>query len=403
MLPTLAWKNVWRSKKRSLIIVLAISFGLWGGLLAGAIMTGWGESMVETAINRDLGHVQLHHPEFSVSRDVSKVIEDGEAVLSQIRAMPGVAAASGRTLTDGMAASANATFGVSIVGVEPSVEKTVTDIHELIVDGIYLSDGEKNRIVIGKKLADRLHLKLKSKVVLSFQALDDSLVYGAFRVVGIYKSASSLFDQSHVFVRQTDLQRLLAAPSAIHEIVVLANSSRQAAGLVDSLKAALPGLSIQSWKALSPEIAVTAAAMESWSYVFVGIILMALVFGITNTMLMAVMERVQELGILIAVGMKRRKVFLMILLETLMLSFTGGICGMLLGGGTISVLTRTGIDCSAFASSLESFGAATMLYPSLPAGMYAGLVAMIVAAAAIAAALPAMKAVRLDPANAIRS
>lgn len=403
MLPVLAWKNVWRSKKRSLIIVLAISFGLWGGLLAGAIMVGWGESMVETAIDRDLGHIQLHRLNFLKTREVTDTIEDGMAVLARLRSMPGVKAASGRTLIDGMAASPTATFGVSIQGIEPSVESSVTDIHERIVAGGYFSDNGKNRIVVGEKLAARLKLKLNSKVVLSFQAMDGSLVYGAFRVNGIFKSESSLFDESHVFVRQADLLRLCASPPVVHEIVVRASSSSRMPELEAALTSAWPGLSVQSWKTLSPEIAVTAAAMEGWSYVFVGIILVALVFGITNTMLMAVMERVQELGILIAVGMKRIKVFYMILLETLMLSFSGGVCGMVLGAGTIAVLSRTGIDFSAFASSLESFGAATVLYPFLPTGMYAALVGMIIAAAAIAATLPAMKAVRLEPAKAIRT
>lgn len=402
MLPALAWKNVWRSKKRSLIIIAAISFGLWGGLLAGAVMTGWGESMVETAINRDLGHIQLHHPDYSKTRDASDYIEDGTAVLAKVRSLPGVKAASGRTLIDGMAASATATFGANILGIDPAAEEAVTDIHALIVDGGYFTDDRKNRIVVGEKLAERLGLKLKSKVVLSFQALDGSLAYGAFRVNGIYKSASSLFDETHVYARQADLQKLLASEMIVHEIVVRAEDSKEAPGLETSLKKACPGILVENWKALSPEIAVTAAAMESWSMIFVGIILMALVFGITNTMLMAVMERAQELGILIAVGMKRRKVFFMIILETFMLSFTGGICGMFMGGGTIAVLSRTGIDFSAFASSLESFGAATVLYPFLPAGMYASLVAMIIVAAGVAATLPALKAVRLEPAEAIR-
>ena len=146
-----------------------------------------------------------------------------------------------------------------------------------------------------------------------------------------------------------------------------------------------------------------AAAMESWSYVFVGIILMALIFGITNTMLMAVMERTQELGILMAVGMKKGKVFIMILLETIMLSITGGVCGMITGAVTITALSRTGLDLTAFASSLESFGASTVLYPFLPAGMYFILVAMIIAAAGIASTMPAWKAIHLKPSDAIRA
>ena len=137
--------------------------------------------------------------------------------------------------------------------------------------------------------------------------------------------------------------------------------------------------------------------------IFVGIILMALIFGITNTMLMAVMERTQELGILMAVGMKKGKVFFMILFETVMLSITGGICGMIAGAITITALSRTGLDLTAFASSLESFGASAILYPFLPAEMYIFLVSMIIVAASIASTMPAWKAIHLKPSEAIRA
>jgi putative ABC transport system permease protein len=403
MLLALAWKNIWRNKKRSLIIIIAITFGLWGGLLAGAIMMGWGESMVNTAIDRNLAHIQIHKTGYSSSREVSQYIPGGVQMLDQIRSIPGVEAVSGRTLVDGMAASPSSTFGVTIEGIVPDQAKKVTDIHKLLIDGSYFGGKGKNPIVIGKKLADRLNLKLRSKVVLSFQAMDSTLVYAAFRVVGIFKSESSLFDQSHVFVQQSDLLRLLNTAPVIHEIAVRAQSSQLMPEVFTALQSRYPGLSIQTWKELAPEVAVTAAAMESWSYLFVGIILMALIFGITNTMLMAVMERIRELGILIAVGMKKSKVFLMILLETIMLSFTGGISGMIVGGATIAVLSHTGINFSAFASSLESFGASTILYPFLPAGMYIALVVMIIVASSVASTMPAWKATHLQPSQAIRT
>ncbi len=403
MLTLLAWKNIWRNKKRSLIIITAITFGLWGGLLASAVMMGWGESMVNTAIDRDLAHIQVHKPGFLRDRDINLYIPGGMEVLKKIRSMPGVEAVSGRTLVDGMAASPASTFGVRIEGIDPESAVKVTNIRDLLIQGDYFAGRGKNPIVIGKKLADRLNLKLHSKVILSFQAMDKSLIYGAFRIGGIFKSESSMFDESHVFVLQTDLLRLLDSQPIVHEIAVRLASSRSIPRISAAIKAAYPGLSVETWQELAPEIAATSAAMGIWSYVFVGIILMALVFGITNTMLMAVMERIQELGILIAVGMKKGKVFLMILLETIMLSITGGICGMFVGAVTILVLSRTGIDFSAFASSLESFGASTVLYPFLPAGMYLILVLMIVAAASIASTMPAWKAMHLQPSEAIRT
>lgn len=403
MLVLLAWKNVWRNRKRSLIIITAITFGLWGGLLADAVMMGWGESMVNTAIDRDIGHIQIHKPGFTANRDTDMYIPEGMELIKKIRSMPGVEGVSGRTLVDGMAASPASTYGVRIEGIDPENERRVTDIKDLLIKGQYFKTKKRNPILIGQKLANRLNLKLHSKIVLSFPAMDNSLVYGAFRIEGIFKSQSSAFDESHVFVKRKDLLRLLNSPPIVHEIAIRLDSSGLVPAVSSELKGEYPGLSVKTWREIAPETAAIAGAMETWSYVFVGIILMALIFGITNTMLMAVMERTQELGILMAVGMKKGKVFVMILFETIMLSITGGVCGMIAGAATIVILSHRGIDLTAFASSLESFGASTVLYPFLPAGMYIALVGMIIAAASIASTMPAWKAIHLKPSEAIRT
>lgn len=402
MLTSLAWKNIWRSPKRSGIIIAAITFGLWGGLLAGGVMMGWGESMVNSAIDRDLGHIQIHRPGFTRDRGTNNYIPGAMNMLGKIRSVPGVVGVAGRTIIDGIAASPTSTFGVQISGADPEQARKVTRIDGLIVEGEYLSDKGRNPVVVGRKLAERLNLKLKSKLVLSFQAMDSSMISAAFRVRGIYKSESSPFDESHVFVNRDDLTRLLGGETAIHEIAVRVESAQLLPQVLTVLKSDYPTLAVESWKEIAPEVALTASSMAFWSYIFVGIILLALVFGITNTMLMAVMERTRELGILIAVGMKRSKVFRMILLETGMLSLTGGVGGMLCGWITIGILAHTGLDFSAFAASLESFGASAVLYPFLPLQMYIVLVVMIIVAATIGATLPAWKAVHLMPSRAIR-
>lgn len=402
MLVALAWKNIWRNRRRSLIIIAAITFGLWGGILSGAVMMGWGESMVKTAIDRDLAHIQLHEPGFTADRNISLYIREGFGILDHLGSLKGITAVSGRTLVDGMAASPTSTYGVRIAGIDPEKEGKVTSIKDILIEGSYFEHRGKNPVIIGKKLADRLNLKYHSKIVLSFQSVDNSLVYGAFRIEGIFKSESSVFDDSHVFLLRNDLTRLTGTEPVIHEIAVRVASSDSIKSTAKALKKDYPDISVNTWQELSPEISAVSAAMGTWSFVFVGIILMALIFGITNTMLMAVMERTQELGILMALGMKKNKLFLMILLETVMLSITGGIWGMLAGSGTVFYLSRAGIDLSLFASSLESFGAGTVLYPYLPAGIYFILTGMIIAAAGIASAMPAWKAIHLKPSEAIR-
>jgi len=402
MLLSLAWKNVWRNKKRSLIIIAAIGLGLWGSLFAGAVWMGWGESMVDSAIDRDLAHIQIHQANYLQDKIIRNFIPNGFQVLQECRHITGVQAVSGRTLIEAMAASPASNFGVKIVGIVPEQARQVTDIHKRLIAGNYFESDPKNPVVIGKKLADRLNLRLKSKIVLSFQGLDGTFNYVACRIVGIYKTESKFFDESHVFMKQSDLFRLLNSSPILHEIAIRAKSSQLMPIVEQTAKTRFPDLSVKTWKELAPGIAITSATMESFTYMFIMIILFALLFGITNTMLMAVMERFRELGVLIAVGMKQGRIFSMILLETIMLSLTGGIIGFLLGAGTIAYTTQKGIDFSAFASGLASFGASTIVHPILPLEMYIALPIMIIFTASISAILPAWKAIHIQPADAVR-
>jgi putative ABC transport system permease protein len=403
MLIPLAWKNIWRNKKRSSIIIIAIAFGMWGGLLSGALMMGMGESIVNTAIDRDLSHIQIHNKNYLMEKELTNFIPNAQDVMDQVQNMNGVKAVSGRTLIEGMASSATSSYGVKIVGIKPDAAKKVTDIHEKIIQGSYFGTDLRNQMVIGQKLAKRLNLKLHSKMVLSFQGLDGSIINIACRIVGIYKTESALFDEMNVFVEQTDLFRVLNTKPIIHEIAIRTVSSKSMPLIDEALKARFPNLAVQNWKEIAPEIAFLSLTMENFTYLFVAIILFALLFGITNTMLMSVVDRIRELGVLIAVGMKKAKVAMMILLETIFLSITGGFVGILLGGLSILYFSFSGINLSAFSSSVESFGSSAILYPFLPTVMYITLTIMIIFAANIAALIPAWKAIHIHPSEAIRT
>jgi ABC-type lipoprotein release transport system permease subunit len=403
MLLSLAWKNIWRNKKRSLIIVAAITFGLWGGIFSSAIMVGMMESMIETAISRDLSHIQIHKSDYDNDKDVRNYIPDGMTILAKIQTFAGVEAASGRTKINGLVASPSSSYGVGITAIEPDNSKRVTDVYTNIIEGSYFESDRRNPILIGRKLADRLNVRLHSKVVLSFQNLEGEIAYIACRIVGIFKTNSSLFDEMNVYVNQDDIFRILESEPIIHEIAIRSLNIENIDFVRDNLRTDYSGLQIESWEEMAPELAYLSQSTGIYMYIFVGIILFALLFGITNTMLMSVVDRIRELGVLIAIGMKKSKIFIMIVLESILLSLTGGLCGIAIGVISISYYGNEGIDLSAISGSLESFGASAMLYPFLPAVMYVTLTIMIVIAANIAAILPAWKATHLVPSEAIRS
>ena len=403
MLLALAWRNIWRNKKRSLIIISAIAVGLCCGLFASATMFGMWDSMINTTIDRDLGHFQIHSKTFEDEKLVTDTIPNFENVLSTLKESQYVTGVSSRVIIEGMASSATTSNGVRILGINPETEKKVTSIYKDIVKGNYFGETWKNQIVVGEKLADNLGLKEKSKIVLGFQGIDGSIIYGAFRVTGIFRTESSMFDKSNVFVKENDLLKLINSDKISNEIVVRLSSVQLVDSVYIPIKNKYPNLSVKYWGELAPELNFYYQSVVLQSNIFVGIILFALLFGITNTMLMSVMERVREFGVLMAVGMKRSRVFFMIIMETISLSFIGGIIGLILALILIQYFASVGINLSAFTEGLSQWSLGTRLYTSLPFSFYPPIVIMILVTAVISAFYPALKAIKLKPATAIRT
>lgn len=403
MILLIAWRNIWRSKLRSLVIICAVAFGLWGGLCSVAMMMGMMDTRAETVVKTEKSHIQIHHPHFRDAKELDLFIDNGPQITADISQRPGVKALCQRIVVQGMASSAATGTGVVLYGIDVEQEQQVTNIHEKIVDGAYFEGVSRNPVVLSQKLADKLKLKIRSKVVITLQALNGDITAGAFRVAGIFKTSSAPFDESTVFVRADDLSRILNIGDQIHEIALLLDDETQLKPIAAQLQADYPQQEVKTYLDLSPDIAYANDMMKQMSYIILAIILFALAFGIVNTMLMAVLERVHELGMLMAVGMNKRNVFIMLVLETIFLSLIGGVVGMALGAVTIRYFSTHGIDLSAVAQGMESYGLESVLYLSLDGSYYPILAAMVVVTAILAAIYPAIKALRLRPAEAIRT
>ena len=200
--------------------------------------------------------------------------------------------------------------------------------HKISGEGKYLDSTGINSAIVGKKLAEKLNLRIHSKLVLSFPGLDGSITYGAFRIVGIFETESSIFDKSTVFVNSRDITRLLGAKSIVHEIALRLDNADLVPPVLTSLRATYPQFIIESWKDIAPEMKLTAELTNVTMVFFLAIILFGLLFGITNTMLMSVLDRVREFGMVMAIGMKRKQVFAQIFLETVLLSLVGSSIGI---------------------------------------------------------------------------
>ncbi len=403
MIWSVSWRNVWRSKTRSLVIITAITLGVFAGVYTVAFMFGWVNQRVASVINTEMSHIQIHHPEYLETYEIHDLIPNTDEIVSQLSSLKSVKAVSDRVIATCMVASAETGSGVQLVGVDPEREMLVTNIHQKVVDGEYFNGVKTNPIVIGEKLAEKLKVKVRSKVVVTITEMDGTLTGGAFRVAGIYRTSNTSYDEMKAFVRADDIRRLVGLDeNAGHEIAVLLNENGTEKLISKEISEMHPNLQVLTWTQLLPEMEMLNENMNLMLYIFVGIIMLALGFGIVNTMLMVILERVKELGMLMAVGMNRLRVFTMIVLETVFLSLTGGIIGIVLAVMLTAITGKTGIDLSLWAQGLNSFGYDSVIYPEIGFDSIVGVTILVIITGVISAIYPARKAIKLKPAEAIR-
>ncbi|MCB0525347.1 MAG: ABC transporter permease [Lewinellaceae bacterium] len=404
MLIQIAWRNVWRNKVRSLVVVIAVALGLWAGVFSDAFMQGMADQQIYSVIHTKTGHIQLNEPCFLQNHDLQLRMDHADSLTSEISAMPGVAAVSAILQQTSMASTSASSAGVMINAVDPDDQQKVSDLYTMMVAGSWFERSTRsNPIVIGQGLANKLKVKEKSRMVLTLQTDQGEIVYGAFKVVGIFKSQDSEYDKLTVFVRRQDLLPLIHLPeSTATSITVLLNNTEDTEVKMAELNSRYKDLQIQSWTEITPMLQMMSSAMTLTNIIFVGIILIALAFGIINTMLMAVMDRTREIGMLASIGMKPGQIFWMIMLETVFLSITGAIFGLVASILMVNWFGRSGIDLGMLAEGINSVGFSTTVYPGLSTAMYAIIACMVVVIALIAGIFPARRAISLKPASAVR-
>ncbi len=403
MIQIMAWRNIWRNPTRSWVVIIAIALGIWAAIFMGGFATGMINSYIDGAISTVVGHVQIHNPDFVEEKEAKYVLEDPEHLMQSLGAQDSIQAYSIRSVANGMIASSSATRGIQIQGVEPEAEAAVRALDEKLMEGEYLQSDKRNPILISHRIADKLKLKIRSRLVLTFQDAEGEIVSAAFRVAGIFDTKNNIFDDGHVFVLRTDLNRLMnIGDNAAHEIAILLKDNQAVAKVLPNWKAQLPDALVEPYYDIAPELRLYESQMSSISMIYLSVILLALVFGIINTMLMTILERFRELGMLMAIGMNKLKVFLMIVLETVLLSFVGVPLGLLGGWATVAYFGKYGLNLSAFSESMQMYGMSDITYFDLDPNVYWQAPLMLAVTALLASIYPALKAIRLKPVEAIR-
>lgn len=396
----IAWRNIWRNKTRSIIVIASIAFGLVAGLFASSLVRGLMEQKVNNVVENEIAHLQIHAPHFREDFEVTQSIDQAEDILQTLQQDSSIKAISSRLVTMPMLATSQGNTAIKLMGVNPEEEKQVSQLSNLIIEGKYLEGIKRNPILIGKKLADKYKLKLRSKVVITLQDTEGEITSAAFRVAGIYETENVVYDQMNAFVRKTDLQKLLNTNAhTAHEIAILLKDFQQADAVATAYQEKYKHLEILPWLDIAPGMRYMMKIIGYYTYIIVGIILVALLFSIINTMLMAVLERIKEIGVLMAIGMNKSKVFLMIMLETIGYAIIGGTLGLILSILIINYFGKNGLDLG---NTYTDAGFSSIIYTFLSLKEYVTVSLMVFFMAIIAAIYPALKALKLNPVEAIR-
>ena len=399
----ISWRNVWRSKLRSLVVILSVVFGILGGIIMIAMSYGLNEERMNNAVETYLSHIQIHNNLFREDYNIKHTINNLDNIENVLNQDERVVSYTKRIILNGMLSNSNGSYGIQIKGVNPETEKNVTNTHEKLIEGEYFNSKRDNTILVGKKLADKLNLNLKSKVVITFQDEFNELTSLLYRVEGIFKSGNSRYDESNVFVKNLSITKNLPSFSGIHEIPILLTDIE----LRGSVKKDLIQLSqnniVETWDDISKDLAYANEMLAAVLYIFMMIILTGLSFGIVNTMLMAILERKKEIGMLMSIGMNRYKIFLMICFETTFLSMIALPFGLISSYLIVEYYSVVGIDLSIVEAGLENFGVGTRLYLKVPQEQYVVVAIMVFMISIISSIFPSLRALKINPVEATKT
>jgi ABC-type lipoprotein release transport system permease subunit len=401
----LAWRNIWRNPRRTTVILIAVIMGVWSMIFLGALMRGVVAGMVKNGISTLTGHTQIQQTRYPDDPSVMHSIRDPQTVAAVLpKALPSGSHWTMRVRVNAVAANARHSSGVTLVGIDPDSEARVSFIGHSITSGKYLKAGEGNDILVGRALAEEFGTHLGQKLILMSQDTRGQIVSRAFRISGIFRAEMESTEKQFVFVMRRAAQQMLKMDGAVSEVSVVLPQYKHARQIAAALQARLAGedLVVRPWQKALPLLTAYLDLYDNFILIWFVVVFIAMGFGIVNTTLMAVFERMREFGLLKALGMRPRRIVKGILIEALLLLLCGMAVGNLLGWLSCWALSFKGIDLSALAQGAEYAGMARVIFPLvLPRDIFSAN-GVILGLGLLVSLYPAIKAARFTPVEAMQ-
>ncbi len=397
----LAWRNLWRNHRRTLIMLAAITVGVWAMIFMTALMRGMVDDMLLNGVRGLPGEVQIHHPEYRDDPSINNSIPAPDDALLEALQIPQVSAWTSRVRVPAVVSSERDTRGVILLGVEPESEVLVGFDADTIVEGRFLDDSNDRGLVIGAKMADHLETDLGKRVVVMSQDPDNNIADRGFRIVGIYKAKLASLEETYIYAGRDTVQKMLKLGDQVSEIAITGEDYRHVDPWYPRIEQAA-GAEVETlpWYEIDTYLGSMLAMMDGFVLVWIIIVFLALSFGLVNTLVMAVFERVREIGLMQALGMRPSTILYQILMESLLLLLIGLVLGNVIAVGTVMPL-QDGIDISVVAEGMEMMGTSSTLYPALKLNDMIMANVIVIVLGLLTSILPAWRAASYNPIEAL--
>lgn len=402
----LGWRNIWRNKRRSLVVISSIGIGIFAMLIIMALVNGMNYQMIDNTISTSLGHLSIHKRGFLDNMKVSYSFTPDDNIMRGLDETPGITAWAPRVKVQGVIRSSEASQGVMITGIDPVKEISVSDIGDYIIQSEgseFLKDAESGDVLISAQLAEKLDVITGDRIVIMLQDSHDEIVGEALTVRGVFRSPVDSFDKYVIFTGIKKLQGIAAMGDQVSEISVRTATRDESIEVKAALSRFISNREIeaQSWQEMAPSIMSAIRLYDAMMFIFFGIVFTTVIFSVANTMIMAVMERFHEIGVMKCIGTRPVNVFIMIVSEAVNLGFAGMAAGIVSGTLFNIVLGVTGLDLSIFSESMRIWGTGSVIYPLIMFKDIAASAVIVFLTAFIAALYPAYKGAKIRPLEAL--
>jgi ABC-type lipoprotein release transport system permease subunit len=400
----LAWRNIWRHRRRTFIIIGAMGLSLAMMMMYDGLIEGFNQAIYGNAIRVLGGNIQIHAAGYREKFESNPLLplQDDAAAVQAALAQTGVISATRRIQTGGMVTNREGAFSLSIVGIEPEAEAPVSLIEQNIAEGRWLTSDDQDVVLIGRGLADEMILQVGDRITLVGSDVNKQNRQRTMTVIGIYDIGVPTTEKNTLYISLAEAQSLYGLGDKSTEIQVNIEQLGNEPAVVNALIPLLPNFEVESWEQNYPELKTTIERKSSVMNVF-GVIIIAIAgIGILNLLLMAVYERTREIGLLGAMGLKPRQIATLFILEGTLIGVVGAVAGVVLGLAFNLTFQQIGFDYSSYADLTEYMALITgKIYPTLGVENLVSRMTSVIVISTLAAWIPATEAARREPAEAL--